>query len=114
MPHCAPSTEENAIANYKDVIAMPKFMKIESALSRVVEDDEAPAKMRFEALQQIEKPNVMMLRRILVRSKTNPVKRPSKLLALAALKYADAMRGRALRVAHKKRAATRGKSPLGI
>lgn len=89
-------------------------MKVSSALARVVEDEEAPAKMRIKALQQIQRPGLNMLRRLLVRSKTNPTKRPSKLLALAALKYADAKRAQALRVERKKSDPSLTGNPLGI
>ena len=89
-------------------------MKVSSALARVVEDEEAPAKMRIKALQQIQRPGLNMLRRLLVRSKTNPTKRPSKLLALAALKYADAKRAQALPVERKKSDPSLTGNPLGI
>lgn len=39
--------------------------------------------MRIEALQQIQPPGLNMLRRLPMRAKAKPVKRPSKLLALA-------------------------------
>lgn len=95
---------------------MPKFMKISSALARAVEDERAPATMRVKALEPIQRPTLNMLRRLLVRSKSNPVKRPSKLLALAALKYADAKRAQALRVARKKQgiSSSSASNPLGI
>ena len=89
-------------------------MKVSSALARVVEDEEAPAKMRIKALQQIQRPGLNMLRRLLVRSKTNPTKRPSKLLALAALNYADAKRAQALRLVRKKSDPSLTGNPLGI
>jgi len=69
---------------------MSFWMKPESALLRVVEDDQAPIMARVKALKQVENPPRTLLRRLLLEPKT-PRKKPipSKLRAVAALKYAQ-------------------------
>lgn len=68
-----------------------------SALSRVVEDENAPVALRCAALQQIQRPTLALLRRILVdtEARTKPV--PSRLKAIAALAYAREIQLRKLR-----------------
>jgi hypothetical protein len=82
---------------------MPKFMLPETALSRLVEDDSAPIGARVKALEQLKHPALCMLRRLLVSTskRTKPV--PSKLLAVATLKYAQEVQLRKIRGAMKGR-----------
>jgi hypothetical protein len=67
---------------------MSKFMNPDTALKRLVEDDAAPVGSRVRALRQLAHPPLCLLRRLLVDTakRTKPV--PSRLLAIAALKYA--------------------------
>lgn len=62
-------------------------MTISAALRRVIEDDAAPEADRCKALRKLERPPLCMLRRLLVRSATRKVPVPSRLYALAALRY---------------------------
>jgi len=55
---------------------MSYWMKTESALLRVVEDDDAPIMKRVRALDLVENPPMALLRRLLLELKT-PRKRPS-------------------------------------
>lgn len=69
---------------------MGYWMKPESALLRVVEDPKAPIMQRVKALKQVENPPRALLRRLLLEPKTPRAKPiPSKLRAVAALKYAQ-------------------------
>ncbi|SRR6266567_8915246 len=63
-------------------------MNPSTALRRVVEDDDAPPMSRWEALNKIPKPPLILLRRLLVKSATRTKPVPSRLYALAALLYA--------------------------
>jgi hypothetical protein len=67
---------------------MAKFMDPATALSRLVEDDGALLADRVRALKLILHPRLCMLRRLLRRSRTEPSRVPSRLLAVAALAYA--------------------------
>jgi hypothetical protein len=79
---------------------MPKFMNPETALARLAEDANAPLGARVKALQQIAHPSLCLLRRLLVDTvkRVQPV--PSKLLAVAALKYAAEIQIRKIRRAN--------------
>jgi hypothetical protein len=68
---------------------MSKFIDPISALKRVVEDDQAPPKARWEVLQKIPHPPPCLLRRLFVKSAKRTIPVPSRLYALAALKYAN-------------------------
>jgi len=86
-------------------------MKVDSALLRVVEDDGAPIMKRVRALEMVENAPMALLRRLLLEPKT-PRKKPipSKLRAVAALKYAK-------QLARKKKSEKTknvGDNPLGI
>jgi hypothetical protein len=77
---------------------MGTWMKPRTVLSRLVENDQAPIMARVRALQQLEHPNLEMLRRLLVEKKTPRKKEiPAKLKALASLKYVEEMRLRQMR-----------------
>lgn len=72
---------------------MSKFMSAEIALQRLVGDTQAPVLARCEALRQLARPPLSMLRRLLVipRSAVELAKRkrpvPARLRAIATLKY---------------------------
>jgi len=91
---------------------MPKFMKPETALCRVIEDETAPIRARVKALEQLAHPPLCLLRRLLVDSskRTKPV--PSKVRAVAALKYAQEVAFRKIRAA--KKANAQESNALGI
>jgi len=94
---------------------MPKFMRPETALARLAEDDEAPVSARVQALKQLAHPPLCLLRRLLHRSRTadrTPV--PSKVLAVAALKYAHEVALRKARPVRPKRADNDQTNSLGI
>jgi hypothetical protein len=66
---------------------MPKFMKTETALARLAEDEEAPVGSRCNALRQLTHPPLTLLRRLLADTpRATPV--PPKLKAIATLKFA--------------------------
>jgi len=75
---------------------MSKFMRPETALQRLVEDDHAPAKSRCEALRQLKNPPINMLRRMLARTAKRKKPLPARLRALAALRYAEIMKAKQL------------------
>jgi hypothetical protein len=76
---------------------MSKFMSPRSCLARLVEDEEAPVGLRVQALKQIVRPPLVMLRRLLVDTakRTTPV--PAKLRAVAAIRYATEVQLRKIR-----------------
>ncbi len=75
---------------------MPKFMKVDTALRRLAEDAAAPLNARCDALRQIQRPQLSMLRRLLVNSsQAKPV--PARLKAIAALRYAHEIQLRKIR-----------------
>lgn len=98
---------------------MPKFMLPETALARLAEDDNAPVGARVQALKQLTHPPLCLLRRLLHRSRTTDTSRapvPSRLLAVAALKYAREValrKGRPVRPP-KLAQASQGSNALGI
>lgn len=57
-------------------------LKPETAWQRIVEDSRLPAKARLMALEQIPRPSLSLLRRLLAAKST-----PAKLRLLAAQKY---------------------------
>jgi hypothetical protein len=94
---------------------MSKFGSPVTFLKRLVEDDSAPCAARVLALKQIDHPPLCLLRRLLVKTaRTKPV--PSRLLALAALKYAREVAFRKLRPVKKTAQADNrpGGNALGI
>src|SRR5215831_19818005 len=81
-------------------------MKVSSSLSSVINDEEAPVRLRYRALQLLQHPSLNLLRRLLVEHKPGskasrrstykePV--PRKLRALAAIRYAEEWRRAQLR-----------------
>jgi hypothetical protein len=84
---------------------MSKFMSPRSALVRLVEDEEAPVGLRVQALKQIARPPLVMLRRLLVDTlkRTTPI--PGKLRAVAAIRYAKEVQLRKTRPVKPKVAA---------
>ena len=84
---------------------MPKFMQPETALARLVEDN-APVRARVKALEQLTHPPLCLLRRLLVDTskRTKPV--PSKVMAVAALKYAHEIQLKKIRMAKTAKASS--------
>ena len=107
---------------------MAKFMSPETALARTVEDEKAPIMARYRALQQLAHPSLNMLRRLLVQHKEGskasknanrkkPV--PPRILALAALRYAEEIKLQNFRreqqlMQKKDGASTTSQNALGI
>lgn len=94
---------------------MGLWMSKHTALSRLVEDDSAPIMARVRALRQIDHPELAMLRRLLVQSKT-PRKKPvpGKLAALATLKYAREIELKRIRKLQKPHSSKSNANALGI
>lgn len=89
---------------------MGKFMHPKTALARVVEDDKVPIMVRYRALEQIANPSLNMLRRLLVKTANGkPV--PSRIRALAALKYDAAIKAQNAR--RERRLLEKKSSPVG-
>lgn len=93
---------------------MSKFMSPNAALSRVVEDNEAPTALRCEALQQIARPTLALLRRILVDTETRTKPVPSRLKAIAALIYAREIQLRKSRPGRTRKTQDAESNALGI
>ena len=91
---------------------MPKFMLPETALARLVEDEDAPVRARVQALEQLAHPPLCLLRRLLVDTTKRVKPVPSKVLALAALKYAGEVQFRKIQAA--KTAKAKEPNALGI
>ena len=94
---------------------MSKFMSTATALKRVILDDDAPVGARVKALRLLQRPQLVMLRRLLHRSldqSRRPV--PSRLLAAAALAYAREVALRKVRPVRAKRADNDKGNSLGI
>jgi hypothetical protein len=66
---------------------MAKFMLPQTALARLAEDEHAPIRARVQALQQLAHPPLCMLCRLLAETSKRVKPVPSKVRALAALKY---------------------------
>jgi hypothetical protein len=82
---------------------MGKWMSEITALTRVVEDPDAPVMARCKSLKSIPHPELAVLRRLLVETKTPRAKPvPSKLKALAALAYAKEMQLKKIRSQQRK------------
>jgi hypothetical protein len=73
-------------------------MQPETALARLVEDEGASVSDRVRALKLLPHPALCMLRRLLHRSRTEPTRIPSRLLAAAALAYAKEVQVRKARL----------------
>jgi hypothetical protein len=67
--------------------SMSKFLKPETALARLVEEDGASVGDRVRALRMLEHPPLLMLRRLLHRSRKEPGRIPPRLLAAASLAF---------------------------
>lgn len=95
---------------------MPKYMLPSTALARLVEDDEAPVMPRCEALRQLQRPPLTLLRRLLVDTDKRSKPVPAKLRAIAALAYAREIQLRKIRPAKGRRKAAQDSEPnaLGI
>ena len=95
---------------------MGMWMQPKSALTRLVEDDEAPIMARCRALQQIDHPELAVLRRLLVETKTRKKPVPSRLKAIASLAYARELELKKMRKRQKAQATqpTQSDNALGI
>ena len=95
---------------------MGLWMSEQTALTRLVEDDEAPIMARCSALQQLKHPELAMLRRLLVETKTRKKPVPSRLKALASLAYARELELKRMRKLQKAQTtkATKSDNALGI
>ena len=93
---------------------MSKFMSPTAALKRLVEDDAAPCAARVQALRQIARPPLCLLRRLLVKTTKRVKPVPSRLLAVAALAYAREVALRKVRPVRPKRADNDKGNSLGI
>ncbi len=93
---------------------MGRWMSTQTALTRLVEDEDAPVMARVHALEQIQHPELSVLRRLLVNSKRRQKPVPSKLKAVAALAYAKEMELRNVRQARKTRMDWPRHNALGI
>ena len=96
---------------------MGLWISARRALLRLVEDDAAGILQRVKALQQVEHPPLILLRRLLVESKTPRAKPvPAKLKAVATLKYAREIELRRMRKLQKRQDKTQGSvtNALGI
>lgn len=94
---------------------MSKFMSPATALKRVILHDDAPVGARLQALRQLQRPQLVMLRRLLHRSldPSRPLV-PSRLLAAAALAYAREVALRKVRPVRPKGADNDKGNALGI
>ena len=93
---------------------MAKFMRPETALARLAEDEHAPIRARVQALQQLTHPPLCMLRRLLAETSKRVKPVPSKIRALAALKYAQESEYRKLNAAKAKVQVKQSGNALGI
>jgi hypothetical protein len=82
---------------------MAKFLKVETALARLVEDEGATIADRVRALKMLEHPALCLLRRLLYRSRTTPGLVPSRLVAAAALAFAKEVAWRKVKPARPSR-----------
>ena len=80
---------------------MGLWMSAKTVLQRVVEDEKAPVMTRVRALQEVQHPELAMLRRLLVDTKTRTKPVPAKLKALASLRYVQELSLRKLRKEQK-------------
>lgn len=94
---------------------MSMWMRPESALLRVVEDENAGVMARVRALEAVEHPPLILLRKLLWQPKV-PRKKPipSKLAAVAAFKYKQEFELRRIRRAQRSKAKQTSDNPLGI
>lgn len=95
---------------------MARWMSETTALTRLVEDDEAPIMARCRALQQLKHPELAVLRRLLVETKTRQKPIPSRLKALASLAYARELELKKMRKLQKAQTTqnTKSDNALGI
>ena len=93
---------------------MAKFMRPETALARLAEDEHAPIHARVQALQQLPHPPLCMLRRLLAETSKRARPVPSKVRALAALKYAQETQYRETNAVKAKVQVRQSPNALGI
>ena len=66
---------------------MAKYMTPRLARARVIADEHAPVRLRLRALKEIEHPPLTMLRRLIADTTTRTKPVPSRLRALALMRY---------------------------
>lgn len=94
---------------------MGLFMSKDTALARVVEDDRCPVMQRVKALEQMDHPQLKMLRSLIVESKTpRKTEVPPKLKALASMRYVQELHLRHLRKLQRTQAKKYSNNALGI
>jgi hypothetical protein len=94
---------------------MGLFITAERALWRLIENEDAGIMQRVRALQQAKRPPLILLRRLIVDSKTPRTKPvPAKLKALATLRYAQEFELRRLRRLKKVQQNKPSDNALGI
>ena len=102
---------------------MPKFIQVDNALERIVENESVPVRLRYQALKEMSHPSLDMLRRMLVQhngvskaslraKRKKPV--PPKLLALATLRYKEEMHLRDVRLTLQRKRRVPSTNALGI
>jgi hypothetical protein len=92
---------------------MAKFMTPRMARVQIIADENAPVRLRIQALKEVHNPPIAMLRRLVAVTaarKLKPV--PSRLRALALMRYAQEVERRKIKVGHPVKKAT--VNPLGI
>jgi hypothetical protein len=95
-------------------IIVAKFMRPETALARLAEDEHAPIRARLQALQQLAHPPLCTLRRLLAETSKRVKPVPSKVRALAALKYAQETQYQKTNAAKAKTQVQQSGNALGI
>lgn len=93
---------------------MGKFMSVNSALARLVENSEASTRDRIQALRMMQRVPLCMLRRLLHRSRSKPGLVPQKLVAAATLAYAREKSFRKLRPKKESKPDGPSSNALGI
>lgn len=94
---------------------MGLFMTKDTALMRVVLDDRCPIMQRVRALQQMDHPQLRMLRSLIVEGKTPRKKEvPAKLKAVATMRYVQELHLRQIRKLQRTKAKQFSDNPLGI
>jgi len=91
---------------------MARFMTPESALERVVDDENAPVMLRCDALRQLAHPPLLLLRRLLVNTAKRNKPVPSRLFAIAALAYAREVELKKIRI--KRKSDEQPRNALGV
>lgn len=81
------------------------------ARAKIIEDNAAPIRMRINALKEISKPPLAMLRRLMVEK---PVPVPPRLKALARIRYVQEVERRNIKTGQNRKKPKLANNPLGI